>query len=137
MIQTGITPEKEKEIPPLREYSPQSLLLFTSSGLTPEKELEIPSLEPVVLHSSRGRRRLTDRFLELAPTVFDFVKSTGYKAAQKRDVTIGRTVGSRLEDIKSNAEASIGALDSVSPMTIAQMFVPPNKRFRVCAYLYY
>ena len=132
---TGLTPEKYLKDIPNSNLSPGSLLLFTPSGHTPPRCLSSPQLDPSSLvtktKNKGGRPSFHRRFPELVPAVDNQIKSTGYKAAQKRDTEVGQAVGCRLEDLTKVAVAEVGGLESISRNTIHRLMVAPDKRFKV------
>ncbi len=134
LIPTGLTPEKDTQIPAIQVYSPESALLFYPTGSTPERLLSIPPLDTSFPQPKRVRRCLHERFAEMTSVVEEYVKSTGYKAAQKRDSEAGCAVGARMKDVAVVAVSEIGGLDSISPSTVRRLMVAPNKTFKVAKY---
>ncbi len=130
LIPCGLTPEKEKVLSEIEQNMFPSFLL--PSSLTPEKEQHLSEVNNYLPSSllCRGRKALFQKFPEIVPCTEEIIKSSGFKAAAKRNSEVGCSVGVRLEDICDNLTAEIGALDSISRNTVRRLMEAPNKRFR-------
>ncbi len=118
-IGTGNTPEKLKQL--------KELPLFAPISDSPEKSCQLARLSPLPVQSGKcGRIPVHVKFPEIVPIAQDLVVATGYKAAQRRDSTVGQIAGTRMWQLRDRLLQRVAGLKSISTSTTSRLFYPPN-----------